>query len=99
MTSGDMTNYNERLDKVLQNLSWKQHELGTKGLIPLSRHEYEAKQALTSLIKELVAEAKPPTFEPEINSEGDKYLTDTKDGYNRGVTDYEANLLKVLEEI
>jgi hypothetical protein len=53
----------------------------------------QAKQAITSLIKELVAEAKPGTWvDPE----------DTDDlewqGYVRGVSDFEQNLLKALEE-
>ena len=54
----------------------------------------KAKQALTSLIKELVAEAKPGTWvDPE----------DTDDlewqGYVNGVNDFEQNLLKALEEL
>ena len=84
-----MTNYNERLDTILQSLTWKQHELGTKGLIPLSKHEYEAKQALTSLIKELVAEAKP------IETDDDEYA----DGWNDAIDQYHTNLLKALEEV
>ena len=97
-----MTNYNERLDEIFYQYrdeynAWQANPRGsgTNGI----KLQNRAKQAITSLIKELVAEAKPPTFEPETNSEGDKYLTDTKDGYNRGVTDYEANLLKALEEV
>ena len=54
----------------------------------------EAKQAITSLIKELVEEAKPGTWvDPE----------DTDDlewqGYVKGVSDFEQNLLKALEEV
>ena len=53
----------------------------------------EAKQALTSLTKELVEEAKPGTWvDPE----------DTDDlewqGYVKGVEHFEQNLLKALEE-
>ena len=80
-----MTNYNERLDEILQNLSWKQHKLGTKGLIPLSRHGYDTKQAITSLIKELVAEAKPAV----LDSFYEKPIVD----------EFEQNLLKALEEV
>ena len=97
-----MTNYNERLDDILQNLTWKQHELGTKGLIPLSRHEYEAKQDITSLIKELVAEAKPgnlPIFGSQ-NEAGDVSPSDYEAaGYNQAIKQFEQNLLKALEEV
>ena len=50
---GNITNANqasEELDDILQNLSWAQHKLGTKGLIPLSKHEYEAKAKIESII-------------------------------------------------
>lgn len=89
-----MTNYNERLDEVLQNLSWKQHELGTKGLIPLSRHEYEAKQSITSLIKDLVAGAKPEL--PALFTELDDISVIM---YKKGADEFERNLLKALEQL
>ena len=41
----------EVLDDILRNLSWAQHELGAKGLIPLSKHEYEAKAKIESIIR------------------------------------------------
>lgn len=92
-----MNNYNERLDDVLQNLSWKQHELGAKGLIPLSKHEYEAKQAITSLTKELVAEAKPKIravihYDEAIDRA-------RKSAANSALDRFEQNLLKALEEV
>lgn len=34
------------LDEILRDLSFKQHKLGLEGLIPLYKHELEAKQAL-----------------------------------------------------
>ena len=95
-----MTNYNERLDEILANLG-ERHIMVEHRLIHLDMPEQngknietrKAKQALTSLIKELVAEAKPGTWvDPE----------DTDDlewrGYVEGVEHFEQNLLKALEE-
>jgi len=79
-----MTNYNERLDEILEDFydgDIRQSDMG------------KAKQALTSLIKELVAEAKPPYYsveEPGHNARHD------------GIEQYETNLkelLKALEEV
>lgn len=50
------------------------------------------KQALTSLIKELVAEAKPG---PDRYV---KYNSDCLEGYNLAIDEFEKNLLKALEE-
>lgn len=84
-----MTNYNERVDEVLLNVA-------IRGAGKKQDDDYvsEAKQALISLIKELVAEAKPGTWvDPE----------DTDDlewrGYVSGVDEFEQNLLKELEEV
>lgn len=61
-----MTNYNERLDEIFENLNNKAREERASCTernnwegynSAYERLEYEAKQALTSLIKELVAEA------------------------------------------
>ena len=87
-----MTNYNGRLDEILddlvegcedgRNALGYRYDLGSK-----------AKQAITSLIKELVAEAKPPYYsveEPGHNARHD------------GIEQYETNLkelLKTLEEV
>ena len=89
-----MTNYNERLDEALAVFANydDSYEPGyEEGVI---KRITEAKQALTSLIKELVEEAKPGTWvDPE----------DTDDlewqGYADGVNDFEQNLLKALEEV
>ena len=97
-----MTNYNERLDKILMGV-WhegynrcnqeKNHPDGYDNY-SYSMNENQAKQAFTSLMKELVAEAKPGTWvDPE----------DTDDlewrGYVEGVEHFEQNLLKALEEV
>ena len=97
-----MTNYNERLDEVFKTLNNKAREERTSCTernnwegynTAYERLEHDAKQAITSLTKELVAEAKPGTWvDPE----------DTDDlewqGYVRGVEHFEQNLLKGLEE-
>ena len=96
-----MTNYNERLEEILANLGERhimvEHRL-VHILIPEQKGKNietrRARQAITSLIKELVEEAKPGTWvDPE----------DTDDlewqGYVKGVSDFEQNLLKALEEV
>ena len=50
-----MTNYNERLDEILEDFGVS---CARQSVVTLEDAN-EAKQALTSLIKELVAEAKP----------------------------------------
>ena len=80
-----MTNYNERLDEVLANHGAEEGEF-TESL----------KQAITSLTKELVAEAKPKDYV-------DYYANDPiergrKISYDEAVREFEQNLLKALEE-
>lgn len=74
-----MTNYNERLDTILSAHGAEEGEF-TESL----------KQALTSLTKELVAEAKPAHVHGTTVSSGQ---------FNRGVSEFEQNLLKALEEV
>lgn len=52
----------------------------------------EAEAAITSLIKELVAEAKPFYYASPDKSE-------YQDGFNNCIRLYEQNLLKALEEV
>ena len=93
-----MTNYNERLCEIL-NEHWR----ATFTMIPSQkRADKKAKQAITSLIKELVAEAKPPVIDTQsriklyADDEGQMW-------YDRGQNDtiarFEQNLLKALEEL
>lgn len=72
-----MTNYNERLDKIFAPL------IDSPSLTLTTAYWDEAKQAITSLIKELVAEAKPK----EMDSFYEKPIVD----------EFEQNLLKGLE--
>ena len=76
-----MTNYNERLDEILDDF----FTIGTE------RHVSELKQSITSLTKELVAEAKPEHIDNSVLPYGD-----TK--YNMAIDQFEQNLLKALEE-
>lgn len=96
-----MTNYNERLDEILDTPTRYTHQYGC-ACTKLKRPKEcdcepfdalaDTKQAITSLIKELVAEAKP------------KYQAFTRDMVSRGevkqtIDKFEQNLLKALEEV
>lgn len=88
-----MNNYNERLDEVLDQLMSKTADAsyGEWQVVGLP----EAKQALTSLIKELVAEAKPKRKTlVELNG---GWRVDVAQGFNECLDAYEQNLLKALE--
>lgn len=93
--SKPMTNYNKRLDEILHTakVNWKTSpdEIFDKGVTAY------AKQAITSLIKELVAEAKP---EKHIHHHAHgKPFEDAQDiAYNAAIDEFEQNLLKALEE-
>ena len=97
-----MTNYNERLDDILQLVFNYGYNEAEAEFDPIDRgyDKFEkstapdiAKQAITSLIKELVAEAKPGTWVDPENTDDLEWQ-----GYVLGVIDYEQNLLKALEE-
>ena len=81
-----MTNYNERLDEVLASHGAEEGEF-TESL----------KQAITSLTKELVAEAKPHKRLPDDSPTADEDLVNY--GYNEAIDEFEQNLLKALEEV
>ena len=74
-----MTNYNERLDEIFAPL------IDSPSLTLTTTYWGGAKQAITSLIKELVAEAKPK----DMDSFYEKPIVD----------EFEQNLLKALEEV
>lgn len=87
-----MTNYNERLDEVIDFIENYGVSASTDGFDKTASRA-KAKQALTSLIKELVAEAKPEikVFDDGINDA--TYFQEKK------VNEYHTNLLKALEEL
>ena len=93
-----MTNYNERLDEVLADHREWMRGIRTDRLVGTSSEA--TKQAITSLIKELVAEAKPSyktdTRGATQNPNNAFYHTKKAQGYNEAIEDYEQNLLKAL---
>lgn len=83
-----MTNYNERLEEIFNNLYiW---DSSAEGAVKIEASLNEAKQAITSLIKELAAEAKPDWHEHEKSAECFCFTEATEK--------FEQNLLKELED-
>ena len=92
-----MTNYNERLADALRLIDIEEDD--EPGACWIDDNSVEkAKQAITSLIKKLVAEAKP---EKHIHHDAySKPFEDAQDiAYNAAVDQFEQNLLKALEEV
>lgn len=87
-----MTNYNERLDEILYRFAVDTHE--SKPGQDETPNFDKAKQAITSLIKELVAEAKPEL--PALFAELDDISVIM---YKKAIDEFEQNLLKELEEV
>ena len=85
-----MTNYNERLDEILTKLDQGEY-LGEGGV-------YTARTAITSLNKELVAEAKPEYCDGgkkcSCSTGMEKYINSGKE---TAIIQFEHNLLKALE--
>ena len=99
-----MTNYNERLDEILYRFAVDTHE--SKPGQDETPNFDKAKQAITSLTKELVAEAKPERQPPmkmgnptKESSDLDKMIFAKKKGHNEAIDQFEQNLLKALEEV
>ena len=105
-----MNSYNERLDKILMGV-WhkgynrcnqeKNHSDGYDNY-SYSMNENQAKQAITSLIKELVEEAKPMVASKEVIEtylqNGMTQKAAEYHGRNHAIEQFEQNLLKALEE-
>ena len=103
-----MTNYNERLDEVLDSGIENIQDGVTLALRAGQNIDYhtfdarvELKQAITSLIKELVAEAKPEKRTPDYYSDSiDLYSRQcAANSRNKAIDEFEQNLLKALEEV
>ena len=89
-----MTNYNERLDELIDFIENYGVSASADGFDKTASRA-KAKQALTSLIKELVAGAKPEQeFDEYGYCESEYYV-----GYNAAIAKFEQNLLKALEEL
>ena len=95
-----MADYNKRLGKILKSLAHKAYLTAhAPGHTKLDGRTYraavdEAKQAYTSLIKKLVAEAKP-SYKPISKYAASIY----NQGFNQAVDEFEQNILKQLEEV
>ena len=88
-----MTDNIQELDEILQNV--RDDAVATqKGW---QGSPYEAKQAITSLIKELVAEAKPERKSTEDYGSWEDGHRNA--GWNKCLDQLEQNLLKALEEV
>ena len=94
-----MTNYNERLDEILEDLGdYHEHLYDNMWLAGNGEYTKEkAKQAITSLIKELVAEAKPTRSETQRG--GVTVYGDLSERELNIIDQFEQNLLKALEEV
>lgn len=87
-----MTNYNARLDEIFAPL------IDSPSLTLTTIYWDEAKQSLTSLIKELVEEAKPS--KKHIGDEVAENRSYTGERlFNATIDEYHTNLLKALEEL
>lgn len=101
-----MTNFNERLDKALEQLAVAGRGWGVSEdvqIATMSGDLDEAKQAIISLNKELVAEAKPLVASKEVIEtylqNGMTQKAAEYHGRNHAINQFEQNLLKVLEEV
>ena len=95
-----MTNYNERLDETVERIRRGMHrELGsTSPHLEAGYTRDEAKQAINSLTKELVAEAKPS--KKHIGDEVAENRSYTGERlFNATIDEYHTSLLKALEEV
>ena len=86
-----MTNYDERLDEIFAPL------IDSPSLTLTTAYWDEAKAAITSLIKELVEEAKPAMA--IISDEEMGIDRARKSAANNAIDQFEQNLLKALEEV
>ena len=108
-----MTNYNERLDGILDRVlsqessreggyaEYYADDIEYRESLPYGNqlaNQGELKQALTSLFKELVAEAKPS--KKHVGDEVAENRSYTGERlFNATIDEYHANLLKALEEV
>ena len=99
-----MTNYSERLDKIIRAVYNRGYVDGEPLAMydkPIQMKQSEAKQAITSLYKELVAAAKPKYRKPSYGNGVDESLalSYSDKEYNLALDEFEQNLLKELEEV
>ena len=101
-----MTNYNERLDEILERHGMyavlkdenRFDDVEMEREFPAEVGPDKTKQALTSLIKELVAEAKPS--KKHVGDEVAENRSYTGERlFNATIDEYHTNLLKEFEEV
>jgi len=93
-----MTNYNKRLEEIFPDESKDtelQRHLRNVWHDNFSEQEFidEMEAYITSLIKELVAEAKPGRADTQI------WRENPDDAWDMAIDQFEQNLLKALEEV
>ncbi len=91
-----MTNYNERLYEIFKEMDRDSFRYGNLETVSLTR--IRAKQLITSLIKELAAEAKPYDKQGQIDIDSPAYNDGYYSGAYNAIEKFEQNLLKALEE-
>lgn len=95
-----MTNYNKSLDEILDLLEIESDMSADDSGNYWIEGKSEAKQAITSLYKELVAEAKPAYCDGSekcsCSTQMEKYINSGKE---TAIIQFEQNLLKALEEV
>lgn len=88
---------NDKLDQIIVENNNKLLDAVNGRTNPtLGELVYPAKQAILTLFKEMIAEAKPHyTSEPNHNFGAD-HQTGINEGYNIAITEFEQNLIKLL---
>ena len=101
-----MTNYNERFDEVLTTCDFEPDGFNSRICLWCGERKgakiHTAKQALTSLTKELVAEAKPELKEvgKQMPGDMDSFLHNQEAIWSEQyINQFEQNILKALEEV
>ena len=95
-----MTNYNKRLDEIIDK---HRHDVDMDFSADIRHYKNtnETVDGITSLIKELVADAKPEKRTPDYYSDSiDLYSRQcAANSWNKAIDQFEQNLLKALEEV
>ena len=95
-----MTNYNERLYEIIDK---HRHDVDMDFSADIRHYKNtnETVDGITSLIKELVADAKPEKRTPDYYSDSiDLYSRQcAANSWNKAIDQFEQNLLKALEEV
>ena len=92
----------DQLEKIIRSIREDAYEDGQNGAGQPHSIDND-KRAIKKLIKDLVAEAKPPyktdTRGATQNPDNAFYHTKKAQGYNEAIDQFEQNLLEALEEV